>query len=246
MVIPLSQRRPYAAAANLVSVLTRARSRNLPDVINNDFLRIAQVPEVVFGRVNEALGFLKFVNADGTPTDVLRAISAASDAEYRSLLEGAIREAYADDFMNIDPTQDDQSTIVDAFRRYEPRSQTERMVMLFLGLCREAGIAVKDGPRERKPQTSKRSGTKAAKGTGRTSVSASRGARVETTAAPQPAPSMTTGLLFGVTEADIAALGDDDFKTVWDALGKVARARSRPQPVSPEVPEDEPSDEDDE
>lgn len=233
MVSQTPHRRPYAAAANVVGVLARARSRNLPDVINNDFLRIAQVPEVVFGRVNEALSFLNFVNPDGTPTDLLKAIAAASEAEYRSLLEGAIREAYAEDFVNIDPTQDDQATIVDAFRRYEPRSQTERMVMLFLGLCREAGMSVKDAPRERK-MTAKRP-ARAASASGRT-TSPARRAKTETTQANGPAPASTPGLLFGVTEADIAALPDDDFDAVWDALGKVARARSRAR-VQVEAPD---------
>ena len=37
----------------------------------------------------------------------------------------------------------------------------------------------------------------------------------------------TTGLLFGVTVDDIAALPDAEFKSVWEALGKVARARAR-------------------
>ena len=35
------------------------------------------------------------------------------------------------------------------------------------------------------------------------------------------------GLLFGVTEDDIAALPPDEFQEVWTALGKVALARAK-------------------
>ena len=47
-------------------------------------------------------------------------------------------------------------------------------------------------------------------------------------------PRFEAGLLFGVTEGDIAALAEDEFAEVWTALGKVARARARKsqQPAS--------------
>jgi hypothetical protein len=45
-------------------------------------------------------------------------------------------------------------------------------------------------------------------------------------------------LLFGVTESDIAVLTEDEFADVWNALGKVARARSRAS-VAPPVSTDE-------
>jgi len=53
----------------------------------------------------------------------------------------------------------------------------------------------------------------------------------------EPAPS--DGLLFGVTVDDIAALPDEDFQTVWEALGKVARARARSAQSSTAKPEDD-------
>jgi hypothetical protein len=37
---------------------------------------------------------------------------------------------------------------------------------------------------------------------------------------------VAAGVLFGVTEEDVATLSEDDFNAVWSALGKVARARS--------------------
>lgn len=219
----LVPRRPYAATANILAVINRARSRNLPETIDNDFLRIAGVPENVYSRVLSGLQFLDLIEPDGTPSARLRAMAASPEAEYLEQLTATIREAYREDFKNIDPAEDEQARIIDAFRRYEPRSQTGRMVMLFLGLCRAAGIPVRDAPRERGMQqraSSRRASQQPRSRGGTTSaITDSQSSRGQLHA---PAP----GLLFGVTEADVAALGDSEFDEVWAALGKVARARS--------------------
>jgi hypothetical protein len=215
-----TSRRPYGAAANVIGVLARARTRNLPDVVNDDFLRISGVPEVVFGRVSEALRFLDLVGEDNSPTEKLREIARAAEEPYRVALARTVREAYQEDFSNVDPGQDGQQQIIDWFRRYEPRSQTARMVMLFLGLCREAGIPVKEAPRERKMQGKSRQGKVPSVRSRGSSSPAGRGSGGST---PDPSP----GTLFGVTESDIAALDEQDFAEVWAALGKVARARAR-------------------
>lgn len=215
------QFRPYAAPSNVIAVIDRAKTRNLPETINNEFLRIAGVPEAVFGRVLQALRFLNLVHEDGRPTEILEALAGSQEAQYRELLEKAIREAYRTEFNVIDPGQDQQPRILDAFRPYQPRSQTSRMVMLFLGLCREAGIPVLDVPRERrmKEPQSRRPITKSERRTIGVPT-------VRQTSERIMVPNKT-GVLFGVTEDDVAALKEDEFNEVWTALGKVARARAR-------------------
>lgn len=217
-------KRPYAAAANVMAVIERCRTRNLPDTIDDEVFRIAGIGPAVFGRVRQTLQFLNLTGGDNTPTDLLRAISKAPAGEYRQLLESAVREAYADDFGGVDPAQDSQLQVFESFRKYEPRSQTARMVMLFLGLCREAGIAVQDAPRERKMQRP----SAARGGAVRMAAPKSRTTRATTGAAmAEPGDSaMMSGLLFGVSEDDIAALDPSDFDEVWAALGKVALARA--------------------
>jgi hypothetical protein len=213
-------RRPYAATANVLAVINRARSRNLPDSVGNDFLRIAGVPDAVFGRVTEALRFLGLVSEDQAPTELLRNLGAAPEDQYRQLLAGALQEAYHADFEAIDPVQDSQGQVIDQFRRYEPRSQTSRMVMLFLGLAREAGIPVRDAPRERPMRTRRTTGS--SRPTRSTALTAPRARGRGQESAPA-----STGL-FGLTEADVAKLDDAEFADVWTALGKIARARLRP------------------
>lgn len=219
----MEDKRPYAAAANVVGVLQRARTRNLPDRIDNDFLRLAGVPEVVFGRVANALLFLGFTDEDQRPTETLTALSAAPDEKYRELLAGALRVAYRPDFERIDPTQDTQTQIIDAFRPYQPRSQTQRMVMLFLALCREAGIAVKDAPRERSGRSL--TGKAPKKAIAPVEQRPRRGRSINN-GADDGLPAVPAALLFGITEDDIGVLDDDQFAAVWNALGTVARARA--------------------
>jgi hypothetical protein len=56
----------------------------------------------------------------------------------------------------VDPSQDGDTAIDDAFRRYEPSNQRGKMVALFRGLCMEARI-IQSKPRQRgggrKPRT---------------------------------------------------------------------------------------------
>jgi hypothetical protein len=228
------ERRPYAAAANVVAVINRVRSRNLPPSINNDFLRIAGIGSAVFGRVMQTLQFLRLVDGDGAPTERLRAIAAATEADYRRLLAEAVREAYADDFATVDPEHDSAQQVMDAFRRYEPRSQTDRMVMLFLGLCREAGLQVLEAPRDRHMQAA---GGRAA----HPRVPRIQSKPVVSGGQSKGTPSATSaaGLLFGFTDDDVSKLSDQEFNEVWAALGKVARARARKAPSPPEGTVDE-------
>lgn len=216
-------KRPYAPPANVIAVIRRTRQINLPDVIDNDFLRVAQISENLYGRVHDGMRFLGLVDEGGHPTDALAAISAAGEEEYRSILAGAVREAFAEDFNRVDPGQDTQAVIVDAFKRYAPRSQTKRMVMLFLGLCREAGIPVAEAPRERKmagAPARKRSPGSVGQATKTPKDRSNSGGGAPT----GPASSDT---LLGVTVEDIALLDENDFAEVWSALGKIARARGR-------------------
>jgi len=230
-----SEFRPYAATANVMAVLSRARTRNLPEAVTNDFLRLTGVPDVVYGRVTQALLFLDLVHEDGRPTDKLQAIAGAPEDQYRQLLADCIRAAYRDDFGRVDPEQDPQGTIIDAFRRYKPRSQTARMVMLFLGLCREAAIPVVDAPRERKMQP---------KANGQRKVARDPSPSIAT---PNTQRSSITEIfdrrmsnsIFSLTEQDLGALDEGEFNELWMALGKVARARARRAQIAPFTPEPE-------
>ncbi len=234
--IASQENRPYAAPSNVISVISRARTRNLPEVITNDFLRLAGIPEAAFGRVIQALRFLGLLQEDGSPTQELHSLAMSPDAEYQNQLANVVQSAYRDDFARVHPDEDPQHKIIDAFHRYQPRSQTQRMVMLFLGLCRDAGIPVLDAPRERqmvqRPQQARRQQSQAMRPR---NVEADQLAPANLPA--QDRKEEDRNLLFGVHEEDIALLEQEDFNRVWDALGVVARARARARTAQQNVEE---------
>jgi hypothetical protein len=224
------QRRPYAATANVTAVLERSRKINLPERITPDFLAIVGIPGISRGRVMEALRFLRLIEESGRPSDLMKSYARAPDDEIRGLLASIVSDAYADDFTRVNPAEDAQPRIIAAFRRYQPRSQTQRMVMLFLGLCRAAGMQVLDAPRERQMQAQQtRSRSTARQATARAAAPSAMGAGPSTPAMPDqlgPIPSSPSPLLFGVTVDDIGALEPEQFTEVWSALGVIARARA--------------------
>lgn len=226
-------RRPYAPSSHVIAVLKRARSRNLPERITTDFLGLAGIPPAIAKRTAFTLKFLGLTEDDGSPTDALRALSASGESEYRELLADVIRKAYAADFERVDPATDSQKVIVDAFARYSPRSQTDRMVMVFLGLCREAGIPVLEAPRKRALQPANRAEPSAPRRQSQAPARATstRASSSQPHRAPTQAPPNDGGTLFAVTDSDIAALEEEEFAEVWAALGKIARARARARHV---------------
>jgi len=149
MVTETETNRPYTPPSNVISVLQRIRSRNLPEGIDLEYLRDAGIPEGTVHRTFFALRFLKLIGEKGELTDALKAIATSTDEEYRAILSGLVREAYAEVFNSIDPAEDSQERILNVFRRYTPASQRNRMVIFFLGMCREAGIPTLDVPKQR-------------------------------------------------------------------------------------------------
>ena len=147
--------RPYGPGANTVAVLHRLRTRNLPERIDMEYLIDAGIPEGTASRTLFALRFLGLISERGEPTQQLRTIHTSTDEEYRTTLEALVRNAYADVFNVVDPSEEGQERILNFFRRYTPASQRSRMVMFFLAMCRESGIPTLDTPRQRNMASAK-------------------------------------------------------------------------------------------
>ncbi|MBI2764314.1 MAG: DUF5343 domain-containing protein [Chloroflexi bacterium] len=144
-----SRIRPYAAVGNVKDLLRRYRNRNLPDTMTQDTLRVAGVPEGMISRTVAAFRFLGLLNEANEPTDEWRALNDMDDSNYPDMLARILRAAYAETFAEIDPTTDPQPRIRSHFQKYQPKSQIDRMVTLFLALCAEAGIPTLDTPKQR-------------------------------------------------------------------------------------------------
>lgn len=150
-----SSSRPYPPPSNVKAVLQRLRSRNLPERIDNEYLRDAGIPEGTISRTLFAMRFLGLIDEGGWLAEPLKSIHTSTDEEYQAILSGLIREAYKEVFNVVDPSQDPQDRILNVFRRYTPASQRDRMVIFFLGMCREAGITTLDVPKARMMSTAK-------------------------------------------------------------------------------------------
>jgi hypothetical protein len=152
MMVTESGYRPYAPPANVIKLLRRLRTRNLPEIVDPGYLTAVGFSKEIASRVLSAMRFLSLIKESGEPEDALRSLARSTDEEYKQLLEGILREAYRDVFEKVDPSQDQQQVIINAFRRFEPASQHYRMATLFLGLCREAGMPILEEPRRRDVQ----------------------------------------------------------------------------------------------
>jgi hypothetical protein len=142
------QNRPYPPPSNVIAVLHRIRTRNPPERIDTEYLRDIGIPDGSIHRTAFALRFLGLVEGE-QPTAALRAVATSTDEEYQEILQGLIEDKYKDVLTVVDPGTDGQDRIANVFKKYTPASQRNRMVIFFLGMCREAGMPVHDAPRER-------------------------------------------------------------------------------------------------
>lgn len=205
---------PYAPIKNVLDVVHRLRDRGVPVPLTADSLTTIGVPDGNAPRTFQALRFLDLVDGKGQLSEPAERLRRASTDEYPALFAEIIRAAYVPVFQLVDPAQDDEIKVADAFRQYDPAGQRDKMVTLFMGLCEEAGIVPLSDKRAQRPPQARRERPRPAK---------------RDAPAPPPAGqwSASSMLLFGVSEDDIGALSEAEFTTVWDALGVVARARAR-------------------
>ncbi|MBZ0215153.1 MAG: DUF5343 domain-containing protein [Fimbriimonadaceae bacterium] len=141
MAVTQTSAAPYAPTRTMTDIIERHRDRGLPRPVNADTLqRAGLVTESLTARTLQALVTLDLIDESGTPTSVFEGIRLAPEAEYKKRMEDWLKAAYADVFAFVDPSKDDTIRIRDAFRGYQPTSQQDRMVNLFLGLCSAAGI----------------------------------------------------------------------------------------------------------
>ena len=221
--------RPYAPPANMQAFLHRIRRMNMPPRVTREILKGIGISENIIPRVLSTLRFMGLITDSDEPTDILRGLAGSTEDEYRQLLERTIRTAYADDFENIDPGRDPQEVIMNAFQKYTPRSQHSRQVMLFLGLCREAGLETMDVPRRREMRT-KPQGRRAARGSAaQRSPQQPEAAGAQSVNGPvakrETLPEPTQFL--GLSLEDAAFMLEDDFWDVWNALGTVFLRRAQ-------------------
>jgi hypothetical protein len=124
------------------------RNRGLPSPIDADVLERAGVSPSLIPRTLQSLQTLDLIEENGSPSDVLEGLRLAPEAEYKNRLAAWLADAYSDALQFVDPATATETDIRDAFRKYTPTGQQDRMVSLFMGLFTAAGVMP---PRERTP-----------------------------------------------------------------------------------------------
>jgi hypothetical protein len=131
---------PYAPSSAILDLVKRHRDRGIPAPIDAGVLQRVGISDSLIPRTLQALQMLDLVDENGAPTPVFEAIRLAPEAEYPKKLGEWLKGAYPDVFAYIDPMKDDETRVRDAFRGYQPTGQQARMVTLFQGLCKAAGL----------------------------------------------------------------------------------------------------------
>jgi hypothetical protein len=146
---------PYAPPSAILEVINRRRDRGLTAPINADVLARAGISSSLIPRTLQSLETLDLIDASGQPTATFEALRLAPTSEFQTRLQEWLKSAYADVFAFVDPSQDDEIKITDAFRNYEPAGMQRRMVILFRELCKAAGLAPQKQSAAQKSQTTR-------------------------------------------------------------------------------------------
>jgi hypothetical protein len=131
---------PYAPPSAIIDFVSRYRNRNVPFPVTGEVLARIGISPSLTARTLQSLQTLDLVNKEGNPTETLEGIRLAPEAEYKDRFANWLKSSYAPIFAIVDPTKDDAVRIRDAFRGFNPIGQQDRMVILFEGLCAEAGL----------------------------------------------------------------------------------------------------------
>jgi len=140
---------PYAPPENVTRILSRVRQSGIRK-LDTAYLGQLGMNEAMAPRSLRALQFLGFIDKTGAPLQTLADYYAAtSDEAACELFAAAIRSSYEVIFRAVNPASDGREKIEQAFRVMAPPGQRNRMVTLFLGLCRQAGLPVLEPPSDR-------------------------------------------------------------------------------------------------
>ncbi len=142
----LERQCPYAPYTSVLTVIRHMRERDLKEPVTSQWITTIGVAEGNASRTIQALRFLDLLDEGGYLTPNFKTIGNAPDEEYPGLLAQTLQGAYKQVFRAMNPTTASDQQFENAFRYYQPRAQRERMIMLFKGLCREAGIIAGGAP----------------------------------------------------------------------------------------------------
>lgn len=148
------KRAAYATLSNIYKAILLHKEGKFNPPIDANKLLALEIPEWDVFHVVHSLEDLTLTR-DGYPTDTFTRLASAfqtDQVEYQKLLTSLLRDAYADvfqhfsNFDNLTHVSREQYNM--AFKDYEFPKQRRKMITVFKGLCREAGIIDETTPDE--------------------------------------------------------------------------------------------------
>lgn len=141
---PTRSRFGYPSTSSMLKIFLWHKEKVLPAPLNTGALREKGIPERDLVTIQQTLKDFGLINEDGHPTpkfDQLASAYQTSPKEYQDILHSILHETYSEIFFNLnDPAKATPSQFKAAFESYEPRSEHKKMISLFKGMCREAGL----------------------------------------------------------------------------------------------------------
>jgi len=192
MTVTAANPAPYAPSSAILDFITRYRNKGLTTPFTSEVLARAGVTDSLIPRTIQALIGLELMTDEGQPTETLEGLRRAPEPELKSRMAAWISAVYADvlSFVNA---SDDEDAVRDAFRAYNPVGQQARMVSLFLGLSRAAGLRADDQTASTPRPSSRKASTPT---TGKTSLIGHRPTLKQASASlPAGLPAPIAGLL---------------------------------------------------
>ena len=135
---------PYVSAAALSQFFDHIRYVSTPKKVDTGLLLDYGVAKGNVFAMMSALKFLGLVDNEGKPTPAFGSIQVMGD-EFVSNLREIVNTAYGDLFARLDVSRDSREHIRNYFSRNYSPSQSNKATILFLDLCKEAGIPVMAG-----------------------------------------------------------------------------------------------------
>ena len=123
----------YASIQNVIKTFSCHREGKLPEIVG--------IPLSDASPVIQSLRSMNLLSRTNHPTKLFDNLVQASENEYRKILTEIIKSTYSEVFTYIeDLTSVTQKQLYQAFGSYALPKQHRKMVGLFKGLCREAGM----------------------------------------------------------------------------------------------------------
>ena len=217
---------PYAPVSALTKVIEHHRDRGMPTPIAPAGIQRLGVEISLARRTLSAMKILGLVDDEGMPTAQFEELRVAPTDQFQSTLSDWLRSEYKSIFDYVQPS-DDVQRVVDQFRHYDPPGMRNRMVTLFLGLCRYAGLieAVPSLPRST-PAAKSNSGEKP-KPPSKVSATRAKVERKQSYGPPEPEPKSSPDAMQAARQRYVNLLlskADEQQELNADLLDRIERA----------------------